>query len=119
MRPPKRSVIVRLAAKIGPPEICEYDELGQCWPFLGARTPEGYGVIRDDAGRLAYAHRIALAAALGRPIQPGMMAGHRCDRKPCIRPSHLYEATQSQNELDKRRGSRPPRGDTIAALVGV
>lgn len=92
--------------------------LGPCWPFAGARTPKGHGVIRDDAGKLAYAHRIALAAALGRALREGMLACHRCDYPPCIRPTHLYEGTKSENERDKLywSGIRPPKGDTILLL---
>jgi hypothetical protein len=107
-------VIVRLAAKILPETVVNVPGLGPCWPFMGARTAEGYGVIRDEAGKLAYAHRIALAAALGRPLRPGMFSNHRCDYKPCCRPSHLYEGTRSENENDKRWGSRPPRGDAMS-----
>lgn len=84
----------------------------------GARNPRGYGRIRDDAGRLIYAHRAALALALGRPLQPGMFANHRCDWKPCIRPSHLYEGTQSENERDKHYWGPVivPKGDVISTL---
>lgn len=106
-------VIVRLAAKIGPKEI-NVPELGPCWPFAGARSAEGYGVIRDDAGKLAYAHRISLAAHLGRALLPGMLACHHCDIPHCIRPSHLYEGTHVDNERDTHRQYlRPPKADTI------
>jgi hypothetical protein len=60
-----------------------------------------------------HAHRVALAVALGRPLRPGMFACHKCDVKECVRPSHLYEGTQSDNELDKWTTYRAPRGDTI------
>lgn len=107
-------VIVRLAAKIGPP-VLYVPELGPCWPFAGARNAEGYGVIRDDAGKLALAHRISLAARLGRPLEHGKLACHKCDVPCCIRPAHLYEGTRQDNERDKKHREylRPPRGDTI------
>lgn len=110
-------VIVRLGQKIGP-KVVNVPELGPCWPFAGARSAKGYGVIRDDAGRLVYAHRVALAIHLGRPLYEGMFANHRCDIKECIRPTHLYEGTKSQNELDKYLHVRPPKGDTIWYLAG-
>lgn len=110
-------VIVRLADKINPNHPVNVAALGPCWPFVGAQTPKGYGVIRDDAGRLVYAHRVALAAALGRPIRPGLLAAHRCDYKPCVRPRHLYEATRSENERDKHDPfsyvNRPPAGEAM------
>lgn len=110
--------LVRLAAKIGPHELV-VPALGPCWPFAGARNAQGHGRIRDDAGRLVYAHRVALAAALGRPLRAGMFANHRCDYPPCVRPAHLYEGTRSENEQDKRWGSRPPKGDVITLPLGV
>jgi hypothetical protein len=53
-----------------------------------------------------------------------MLACHRCHHKPCCRPTHLYEGTKSDNELDKGAvrgeswldGMRAPRGDTIIGL---
>lgn len=111
-------MIIRLADKIGPEEL-NVPRLGPCWPFAGARTPKGYGLIRDDGGNVAYAHRIALAAALGRPLGPGMLACHKCDEKSCVRPSHLYEGSKSDNELDKWYVMREPRGDVIQFELGL
>lgn len=90
--------------------------LGICWNWMGGTTTKGHGRIRDDEGKLAYPHRIALAAALGRPLRPGMVACHRCNNPPCCRPSHLYEGTLSDNEQDKWFKIRPVRGD---AIIGV
>jgi hypothetical protein len=105
-------VIVRLSRRLKP--VLINSTLGECWEFQGGRTPKGHGRIRDDAGKLAYPHRIALAAALGRALLPGMFACHRCDYEPCARPAHLYEGTQSDNERDKWQFIvRPPTPDTI------
>lgn len=67
MRRKKVPVLIRLVKRIDRvygdlPENAP--ELGICWPWLGARTTKGHGVIRDDAGNLAYTHRIAFTAAL-------------------------------------------------------
>lgn len=67
---------------------------------MGARTPQGYGILRDADGRLQYAHRIALATALGRPIADGMLVRHRCDYPRCCRPAHLVEGTPADNVAD-------------------
>lgn len=114
----KIPVSVRLAAKISPERPINVAALGPCWPFAGARTPKGHGVIRDDDHRLVYAHRVSLALALGRPLRPGMFSCHKCDYKPCVRPFHLYEGTQSENERDKHAYGqvRAPKGDAIHCL---
>lgn len=87
--------------------------LGPCWPWMGARNAEGYGVIRADKqpdGRqpLILAHRAALALALGRPILRGMDAAHACDVTYCVRPSHLRELSHRENELEKERYRTAP-----------
>lgn len=120
----RTSVLVRLLAKVdrehGDPP---WPGMTPCWPFMGGLSGKGYGKLRDDEGHWSYAHRIALAAALGRPLAAGMLACHRCDRKDCCRPSHLYEGSRSDNEEDKWYAMREPRGDRIfgvdEALVPV
>lgn len=97
----KRPVLLRILDKLDrdPGELVR-PELGPCWVWRGARNSDGYGVVRGDDNKLALVHRIALAAALGRPLAPGMVAAHRCDHRRCARPRHLYEGTQSQNVHD-------------------
>lgn len=119
----KVPVLVRMVEKINRQGPVLVPELGACWEWIGARSPRGYGRIRDEAGRLVYPHRVALAAHLGRPLGPGMFANHRCDNKACVRPTHLYEGTQSENERDKGYWGpvRPPKGDAVTlpmALAG-
>lgn len=109
---------VRLLAKtdreVG--SIPEDESLGTCWIWKGARNADGYGVIRGEGAKapLLLAHRVALSIALGRPIAPGMVAAHRCDTPPCVRPRHLYEATFKENNDDiARRGHRVTEQDEL------
>lgn len=85
-----------------------------CWPWTGARDPDGYGRFRASDGRTVLAHRESLALA-GRPAAPGQAACHSCDNPPCVNPAHLSVAAQAENLADmdrkgRRRGA-PPIGE--------
>ena len=45
------------------------------------------------------AHRISWELSFG-PIPAGMYVLHKCDNKKCVRPSHLFIGTQSDNIND-------------------
>lgn len=101
-------LVVRFVAKVDrlygdpPPHA---PELGPCWPWMGAQNGDGYGMIRaerqaDGSHPILYAHRVALALALGRPIREGYFANHRCDVPRCVRPAHLYEGSPTENVAD-------------------
>jgi hypothetical protein len=103
----KRSVLLRLLKRtntapgepLATPEKIE--RLGWCWPWYGALNNDGYGVIQGDGKALVLVHRVALAAALDRPIKRGLFACHKCNVRHCVRPAHLYEGTKVENEADK------------------
>lgn len=114
---PRTPVLARLVRKLNRDGPIAEGMTTPCWLFEGGTTSKGHGRIRDDAGALSLPHRIALAAALGRPIRDGFMVGHICDVKRCCRPTHLYEASQSENERDKHYfAERVARGDTIFGI---
>lgn len=113
----RRSVLLRILDKLDrEPGVLVVRSLGPCWEWLGARNAEGYGVVRGDGYRapLVLVHRVALAAALGRPIADGMLACHHCDNKRCARPAHLYEGTPSENTADTWARIRPRHGVEVA-----
>lgn len=72
-------------------------ELEPCWPWTGARSDTGYGVIRLG-GVLRMATHAALWIETGR--WPSLQALHECDNPPCVRISHLREGTQVENMQD-------------------
>lgn len=74
-----------------------------CWPWSGARTPAGYGVIgRGRRGEgMTTAHRVALELQLGRPLARDEVACHRCDNPPCCNPAHLFLGSAQANVNDK------------------
>lgn len=85
-----------------------------CW-ICGYSVNNGYPSVW--LGRTLRAHRVALVAALGRDLRPGMEAGHichdlaiadgrcrstdaaPCDHRRCVNPEHLAEQTRRENTL--------------------
>lgn len=70
-----------------------------CWPWLGGRTRYGYGRFMRNR-RSVGAHREALERTLGRTLEPGEVACHHCDNKPCCNPAHLYAGSAADNNRD-------------------
>lgn len=82
-------------------------DLEPCWLWDGPlqRVPPkersakvGYGVFRIGRKKFA-AHRLSYTWLVG-PILPGNVVCHRCDVRNCVRPSHLFQATQRDNVAD-------------------
>lgn len=81
-----------------------------CWPWLGARTPNGYGQFRLAGDTVA--HRIAFKLHNKVEISPGAFICHHCDNPPCCNPRHLYEGdarTNARDMVTRGRNSRTKR----------
>ncbi len=66
-----------------------------CWNWSGARSGSGYGQFWDGERNIP-AHWFLLDE---RPPK-GCEACHRCDNKLCVRPSHIFIGTRSDNVRD-------------------
>lgn len=79
-----------------------------CWEWDGARNNRGYGKLTRDK-RSYLAHRWGYMLQNG-PIDAGLQVNHTCDNRICVRGSHLYTGTQSENVQDAvNRGRWVPK----------
>ena len=93
--------------KNGP--IHPYDSnLGNCWLWLGATSPKGYGVIGVAATKTEQVHRVVWRMKHGE-IPHGMYVCHSCDRRNCV--NHLFLGTPKDNTSDMLKKGREARGE--------
>ncbi len=79
-----------------------------CWEYQGSTDTNGYGLFSVN-GHSHHVHRIVYTIFVG-PVADDELVCHHCDNRPCIRPSHLFLGTQTDNMRDmvaKGRGRYP------------
>lgn len=83
------------------------DRSGECWIWKGATNDSGYGVFTIKR-KPVIATRFALAIALYRVPVGDVL--HSCDTPACVRPRHLREGSQVENNGDMVKRGRQVRG---------
>ena len=101
--------LAQLSQKLSKRFWSKVDTSGTCWLWRGYKGCDGYGVI-GVGFRTALAHRVSYLLSIG-PIEDGKCVCHICDVPSCVRPSHLFVATQTENVLDCARKGRKPKGE--------
>lgn len=95
------------------------DKTETCWLWTAGKISAGYGETWDGK-RVLRAHRVSYELTFG-PIPKGLCVLHRCDVRACVRPSHLFLGTRTDNNRDMvakgragfiTRPERVPRGET-------
>lgn len=66
-----------------------------CWNWTGATNGKGYGQFSLN-GKTILAHHFLLLDRL----EKGKEACHHCDNPSCVRPSHIFIGTRSDNMQD-------------------
>ena len=83
-----------------------------CWEWTANKTVGGYGKfgVKGRKPRMITASHIAWELTYGKP--PVMRVLHHCDNPACVRPSHLFEGTQTDNMRDASAKGRLRSGET-------
>jgi len=81
-----------------------------CWPWLGAAGPRGYGRFAIGDGAMTGPHRFSYELVCG-PISDGMLICHHCDNPSCCNPAHLFVGTNTDNMQDAKAKGRLATGD--------
>lgn len=76
-----------------------------CWLWKGCKTIGGYGRFNVGKRVIKMAHRVSYELYVG-PIPKGFQVCHSCDVRHCVRPSHLWIGTQTDNMLDMYKKNR-------------
>lgn len=82
------------------------DKSGECWEWLGSRTPVGYGQfhVQEPKRTQLKAHRVAYEYLVG-PIPEGLVIDHKCHNRGCVNPAHLRPVTDKQNQENRKGAS--------------
>lgn len=87
----------------------------ECWVWTGCRPNGEYGQIGLAIPNRS-AHRMSWQLVNG-PVSKGKFVLHKCDNRPCVRPSHLFLGTHQDNMDDMKAKGRQAKGDRSGLRV--
>ena len=94
-----------------------FKDLDECWLWLGAKFPNGYGTT--TWGRKPYlVHRMSYIIFKGL-IPYNKIVRHTCDNRLCVNPKHLILGTYSDNLKDCVKRERHPNSKLNEECVKV
>lgn len=73
-----------------------------CWPWMGAKTPLGYGRANQDLITKKHLYAHIRAYELSHNVSAsGLCVCHKCDNPPCCNPNHLFLGSMADNIHDR------------------
>jgi hypothetical protein len=82
-----------------------------CWVWTASvHSANGYGLFGRVGATTESAHRASWFFAHG-DTHIGLCVLHRCDRKLCVRPDHLFLGTHADNSSDMVKKDRGAHGE--------
>lgn len=87
------------------------NEESGCWEWQAATMGRGYGFIKIPGTRKQInAHRLSYLIHYS-SIPDDKIVCHSCDNPKCVKPSHLFLGTQSENLTDMKSKGRHLNGE--------
>lgn len=86
-----------------------------CWPWIGARHPDGYGHIRVG-NKIMTSSRLAYELGTGQPLGE-LHALHRCSNSWCCNPAPIYAGDNRENSRDRTWAARERRARLPPEMV--
>jgi len=83
-----------------------------CWDWTGCKNWKGYGQV-NLGSKLTAPHRVSLVLSGGQFTAEKPLALHKCDRRHCVRPDHIFSGSALENTRDMFQKGRanPPAGE--------
>lgn len=89
---------------------------GDCWAWIGGRSPNGYGHMHISDGRTVRANRVAYLIQHGEDAIDYFVL-HSCDWPPCCNGAHLSKGSQLENRQQAARRNRTAKGEQNGARL--